>query len=116
MKLAIAALLVALVVLSGCATIKTIPGGTTEQSLEESATEATDSDISEEVDNLLVDEDEELEEVTLFKLAESFFTLMKRKEQENIRVIKSKEYTVEEKMKETGLQVIIIFPAVLIIV
>jgi segregation and condensation protein A len=45
-------------------------------------------------------EEEELVEVSLFELAETFLTLMKRKEQENIRLIHGKEYSLEEKMKE----------------
>ncbi len=39
-------------------------------------------------------------EVSLFDLAESFFTLMKRKEREGIKTIKGKEFSLEEKMKE----------------
>jgi segregation and condensation protein A len=39
-------------------------------------------------------------EVSLFDLAESFFTLMKRKEREGIKTIKAKEFSLEEKMKE----------------
>jgi len=39
-------------------------------------------------------------EVSLFDLAESFFTLMKRKEREGIQTIKGKEFSLEEKMKE----------------
>ncbi|UCC38262.1 MAG: segregation/condensation protein A [Candidatus Aminicenantes bacterium] len=45
-------------------------------------------------------EEVELIEVSLFDLAESFFTLMKQKERENIQIIQGKEYSVEEKMKE----------------
>ena len=45
-------------------------------------------------------EEEELVEVSLFELAEVFLSLMKRKEQENIRLIHGKEYSLEEKMKE----------------
>jgi segregation and condensation protein A len=45
-------------------------------------------------------EDAELVEVSLFELAEVFLSLMKRKEQENIRLIHGKEYSMEEKMKE----------------
>jgi segregation and condensation protein A len=46
--------------------------------------------------------EDELEyiEVSLFDLAESFFTLMKRKQREGIKTIKSKEFSLEEKMKE----------------
>jgi segregation and condensation protein A len=39
-------------------------------------------------------------EVSLFDLAESFFTLMKRKEREGIKTLKGKEFSLEEKMKE----------------
>jgi segregation and condensation protein A len=42
----------------------------------------------------------ELVEVSLFDLAETFLSLMKRKEQENVRLIHSKEYSLEEKMQE----------------
>lgn len=45
-------------------------------------------------------EEVELVEVSLFELAEAFLSLMKRKEQENIRLIHGKEYSLEEKMKE----------------
>lgn len=45
-------------------------------------------------------EDMELVEVSLFELAEAFLSLMKRKEQENIRLIHGKEFSLEEKMKE----------------
>jgi segregation and condensation protein A len=45
-------------------------------------------------------EDTVLVEVSLFELAEAFLSLMKRKEQENIRLIHGKEYSLEEKMKE----------------
>jgi segregation and condensation protein A len=48
----------------------------------------------------VVDDDLELTEVSLFSLAEVFFHLMKKKEQEDIRIIKGKEYSLEEKMKE----------------
>ena len=47
-----------------------------------------------------VEDDLELTEVSLFSLAEVFFLLMKRKEKEDIKVIKGKEYSLEEKMKE----------------
>jgi segregation and condensation protein A len=47
-----------------------------------------------------MDDDLELTEVSLFSLAEVFFLLMKRKEQEDIKLIKGKTYTIEEKMKE----------------
>lgn len=39
-------------------------------------------------------------EVSLFDLAESFFTLMKRKEAAEIKTIRGKEYSLEEKIKE----------------
>jgi len=39
-------------------------------------------------------------EVSLFDLAESFFTLMKRKERREIKTIKGKNFSLEEKMKE----------------
>ncbi|MDD8014877.1 MAG: segregation/condensation protein A [Acidobacteriota bacterium] len=39
-------------------------------------------------------------EVSLFELAESFFVIMKRKKAEAYRVIKSKDVSLEEKMKE----------------
>lgn len=45
-------------------------------------------------------EETELTEISLFDLAESFFTLMKRREQENIKMIKGKEYSLDEKMRE----------------
>jgi len=45
-------------------------------------------------------EEAELLVVSLFDLAESFFLLMKRKEQENFRVIKGKDVSVEQKIKE----------------
>lgn len=44
--------------------------------------------------------EEELEEVSLFDLAESFFLLMKRKEKERMPIIMAREYSIEEKMKE----------------
>jgi len=46
------------------------------------------------------EEEPEISEISLFDLAEAFFTLMKRKERENIQIIKGKEVTHEEKMKE----------------
>ncbi len=49
---------------------------------------------------LLPKEDLEFIEVSLFDLAESFFLLMKHKEKDKAHVIKGKDYTVEEKMKE----------------
>jgi segregation and condensation protein A len=45
-------------------------------------------------------EDAELTEVSLFELAETFLSLMKKKEQENMRLIHGKEYSLEAKMKE----------------
>lgn len=48
----------------------------------------------------LPEEDLDLIEVSLFDLAESFFTLMKRKQSENPRVIKGKEVSMAEKMDE----------------
>ncbi len=48
------------------------------------------------------DKEEELEltEISLFDLAEAFFTLMKKKERDSMRTIKGEEVTHEEKMKE----------------
>jgi len=45
-------------------------------------------------------EETELTEVSLFTLAEAFFELMKRKEKENVTVIRGKEVSIEEKMEE----------------
>jgi segregation and condensation protein A len=45
-------------------------------------------------------EEVDLVEVSLFDLAETFFILMKRKEAENFRVIRGKNYSLENKMKE----------------
>jgi len=45
-------------------------------------------------------DDLDLLEVNLFDLAETFFLLMKRKERENLQVIKGKDITIEEKLKE----------------
>lgn len=45
------------------------------------------------------EEEIDVEDISLFELAESFFLLMKRKEKENIQIIKGKEYSIEEKMK-----------------
>ncbi|MBC7361399.1 MAG: segregation/condensation protein A [Candidatus Aminicenantes bacterium] len=42
----------------------------------------------------------DLLDVSLFDLAETFFLIMKRKERENFRVIKGKDVSVEEKLKE----------------
>jgi segregation and condensation protein A len=49
---------------------------------------------------LLEVEDLDLIEVSLFDLAEAFLAVMKRKEREDFRIIKRKEYSVEEKIKE----------------
>ncbi len=46
------------------------------------------------------EEELELTEISLFDLAEAFFTLMKKRERENMRTIKGKEVTHEEKMEE----------------
>jgi len=48
----------------------------------------------------LPDQDLDLIEVSLFDLAESFFAMMKRKQREDLKVIKGKEVTLAEKMKE----------------
>jgi segregation and condensation protein A len=48
----------------------------------------------------LPEEDLDLIEVSLFDLAESFFTLMKRKQDEGRRIVKSREITMAEKTKE----------------
>ncbi|NIM91002.1 MAG: segregation/condensation protein A [Candidatus Aminicenantes bacterium] len=45
-------------------------------------------------------EDLDLIEVSLFDLAEAFFTVMKKKERGDFQVIKRKEYSVEEKTEE----------------
>lgn len=45
-------------------------------------------------------EEAELLEVSLFDLAETFFLLMKKRERENLQVIRSKDVSAEEKMKE----------------
>ena len=42
----------------------------------------------------------DLVEVSLFDLAETFFILMKRKEAESFQVVRGKNYSLEEKMKE----------------
>lgn len=46
------------------------------------------------------DEDPGLAEVSLFDLAESFFTILKRKAAQDFRVIKGKDVSLEDKMKE----------------
>jgi segregation and condensation protein A len=49
----------------------------------------------------LAESDEaDLIEVSLFDLAETFFILMKRKEAENFRVVRGKNFSLENKMKE----------------
>jgi len=48
----------------------------------------------------LPEEDLDLIEVSLFDLAESFFTLMKRKQSENQRIIKGKDISMADKMSE----------------
>jgi segregation and condensation protein A len=45
-------------------------------------------------------EEMDMVEVSLFDLAEAFLALMKKKEQENVRLIQGKKYSLEEKMKE----------------
>lgn len=50
--------------------------------------------------SLSLQEEMDLEEISLFDLAESFFLLMKQREKNNIEIIKGKEYSIEEKMKE----------------
>ncbi|MEW5900722.1 MAG: segregation/condensation protein A [Acidobacteriota bacterium] len=45
-------------------------------------------------------EEVDLVEVSLFDLAETFFVLMKRKEAENFKVVRGKNTSLEEKMKE----------------
>jgi segregation and condensation protein A len=45
-------------------------------------------------------EELDLDEISLFDLAESFFVLMKKRERENIPVISSKEVSIGDKMKE----------------
>jgi segregation and condensation protein A len=49
---------------------------------------------------LSAEKDMDFIEVSLFDLAESFFILMKRKEGQETRTIKGKEFSLEEKMKE----------------
>jgi len=48
----------------------------------------------------LLSEELDLTEVSLFNLAEAFFILMKRKERENVQIIRGKEYSMEAKMNE----------------
>jgi len=45
-------------------------------------------------------DEHEHSEVSLFDLAEAFLTLMKKKQQENFRLINGKDFSLEEKMKE----------------
>lgn len=45
-------------------------------------------------------EELDLQEISLFDLAEAFFVLMKKRERENIQLISGKEVSIEEKMKE----------------
>jgi len=45
-------------------------------------------------------EDLDLIELSLFDLAEAFFAVLKKKEKEDFQIIKRKEYTIEEKIKE----------------
>jgi len=49
---------------------------------------------------LLRIEDLDLVEVSLFDLAEAFFAVLKRKEREDFQIIKRKEHSVEEKIRE----------------
>jgi segregation and condensation protein A len=46
------------------------------------------------------DEEIILKEISLFDLAETFFLLMQKKEKENIHIISSKNFSIEEKMEE----------------
>jgi segregation and condensation protein A len=46
------------------------------------------------------EEDPGLSEVSLFDLAESFFTILKRKAAQDFRVIKGKDVSLDDKMKE----------------
>ncbi len=50
--------------------------------------------------SLFPEEETDLMEVSLFDLAESFFSLMRKKEEKKIRTIRRKEFSLEEKMKE----------------
>jgi len=45
-------------------------------------------------------EELDLVEVSVFSLAESFFTLIKRREKEDFEIIKGKDVSIEKKMKE----------------
>jgi len=42
----------------------------------------------------------ELSEISLFDLTEAFFSLMKKKQKENIKILEGKKYSIEDKMKE----------------
>ncbi|MBE0460292.1 MAG: segregation/condensation protein A [Candidatus Aminicenantes bacterium] len=42
----------------------------------------------------------ELTEISLFNLTEAFFSLMKKKQKENIKILEGKKYSIEDKMKE----------------
>ena len=50
--------------------------------------------------SLFPEEETDFMEVSLFDLAESFFSLMRKKEEKKTRTIKRKEFSLEEKMKE----------------
>jgi len=45
-------------------------------------------------------EEIELSEISLFDLTEAFFSLMKKKQKENIKILEGKKYSIEDKMKE----------------
>jgi segregation and condensation protein A len=49
--------------------------------------------------SIFKEEETDFIEVSLFELAESFFSLMSKKEKKKIRTLKSKEFSLEEKMK-----------------
>lgn len=49
---------------------------------------------------LVLSEEPEFIEVSLFDLAEVFFTLMKKREKESVITLKGKEYSFKEKMEE----------------
>lgn len=49
---------------------------------------------------LFTEEELDFIEVSLFDLAESFFSLMKRKEKKEAKIIRGKEFSLEEKIKE----------------
>jgi segregation and condensation protein A len=50
--------------------------------------------------SLFPEEEADFIEVSLFDLAESFFSLLRREEKKRTRTIKRKEFSLEEKMKE----------------